>query len=277
MTLRVSACIIHRDADTTVPMTPSAFDPADATERRHHLDRRLAAAVMRLGDQGVVARVGVALTSGSATGLFALLLEDDERVVAAAHECAMLRFSWIVALVAESFSLAATERDDLVQRVFLDLPRVVRRTHADGLHVTHPEGWLRRRAYLVACQMLREERGTTVRDKDGRVARTRGTRVGIALLDNTPAPQADPFDTSDAEAVADALAVLTAERPVWAQVLRLHYFEGYRLDEVARRLKRTHGTVRNDAQRARARLLAILHERHPELPPRRTREGGGES
>jgi DNA-directed RNA polymerase specialized sigma24 family protein len=108
------------------------------------------------------------------------------------------------------------------------------------------------------------------------VARTRGARVGVSLLDNAPAQDDDRLDTGDAEAVADALAVLTAERPIWAQVLRLHYFEGYRLDEVAHRLKRTHGTVRNDAQRARARLLAILHERHPELAPRRTREGGGE-
>jgi DNA-directed RNA polymerase specialized sigma24 family protein len=122
--------------------------------------------------------------------------------------------------------------------------------------------------------MLREERGAAVRDRDGRISRTRGTRVGMSLLENTPAAQDDPLDTGDAEAVADALAVLSAERPMWAQVLRLHYFEGYRLDEVARRLKRTHGTVRNDAQRARARLLAILHERHPELPPRRAREGG---
>jgi RNA polymerase sigma factor (sigma-70 family) len=277
MTPGVAACIIHGDAHSTLHVTPSAFDPADAAERRHHLERRLAAAVLRLGDPGLVARVGTALTTGAAVAVFDLLLDDDERVTSAAHECAMLRFSWIVAIVAESFSLDGIERDDLVQRTFLDLPRVVRRAQADGLHVTHPEGWLRRRAYLVACQMLREERGSVVRDGDGRLVRTRGTRVALSLLDNGPSTHDDLLDTSDAEAVADALNVLAAERPVWAQVLRLHYFEGYRLDEVARRLKRTHGTVRNDAQRARARLLAILHERHPELPPRRAREGGSDA
>jgi len=255
-------------------MPTSAFDPADAAERRHHLERRLAAAVLRLGDQGLVARVGETLTTGAATAVFDLLLDDDSRVATAAHECAMLRFAWIVAVVAQAFGLDDGARDDLVQRTFVDLPRVVRRAWADGLRVTHPEGWLRRRAHLVACQMLREEHGTVVR---GGLARTRGTRVPLDALDaDVRLTEPDALDAGDAEAVADALGVLAAERPLWAQVLRLHYFEGYRLDEVARRMGRSHGTVRNDAQRARQRLLAILRERHPELPPRRAREGGGE-
>jgi RNA polymerase sigma factor (sigma-70 family) len=258
-------------------VTPSAFDPADAAERRHHLERRLTAAVLRIGDAVLAARVGDALRAGVATAVFDLLLDDDARVSAAAHECAMLRYAWIVAVAAETFGFDAAERDDLVQRTFLDLPRVVRRARADGLRVTHPEGWLRRRAHLIACQMLREERGTPARDRQGQLVRTRGTRVPVEALDDPRLTDVarDALDTTDAEAVADALALLAAERPLWAQVLRLHYFEGYGLDEIARRVGRTHGTVRNDAQRARARLLAILRERHPELAPRRA--PGGQS
>jgi len=273
-------CSLHSrgDAHASRSVTPSGFDPADAAERRHHLERRLTAAVLRIGDAELVTRVGDMLTAGAAAAVFDLLLDDDARVSVAAHECAMLRYAWIAAVVAEAFGFDAAERDDLVQRTFLGLPRVVRRARADGLRVTHPEGWLRRRAHLIACQMLREEHGTLVRDARGQLVRTRGTRVPVEALDALDDPRltdGDALDTADAEAVADALGVLAAERPLWAQVLRLHYFEGYGFDEIARRVGRTHGTVRNDAQRARARLLAILHERHPDRTARRA--PGGQS
>ena len=36
-------------------------------------------------------------------------------------------------------------------------------------------------------------------------------------------------------------------------------------DEVVAMLHRSHGTVRNDAQKARARLAAIIRQRYPDL------------
>jgi DNA-directed RNA polymerase specialized sigma24 family protein len=47
----------------------------------------------------------------------------------------------------------------------------------------------------------------------------------------------------------------------------MHYVSGLRLDEIATQLGRAHGTVRNDAQKARTRLAAIIRERFPDLVP----------
>jgi RNA polymerase sigma factor (sigma-70 family) len=253
-------------------VTRPAFDPAAPTERERYLERRLAAAVHRIGDPGVVARVARPLSSGSAAELFTLLCDEDPRVSTAAHECAMLRYGWLAAVAAEAFGFDAHTRDDLVQRTFLDLPRVVRRAARQGTPVTRPEGWLRHRAYLIARQMLREEHGSPMvdattgeagRDASGRVLRTRGMRVSMETLDTHAAPDAEPLDTEAAELVHEALGTLAQENPLWARVLRMHYLEGHPLDEVARRLGRAHGTVRNDAQRARLRLRAIIRERRP--------------
>ena len=198
----------------------------------------------------------------------------------------MLRYGYLAAVAAESFGFDPLARDDLVQRTFLDLPRIVRRSTRDGTPITHPEGWLRRRAYLIARQMLREEYGTpmldaetgrSMLDEHGRVMRTRGTRVPLDALDARIAftdSDDESFRVESAELVHEALLVLAEELPLWAQVLRLHYLEGYSLDEIARRIGRSHGTVRNDAQRARSRLRAIIRERHPDAMRVRRREGG---
>jgi RNA polymerase sigma factor (sigma-70 family) len=261
-------------------VTRPAFDPAAASDRVRHLERRLAAAVHRIGDPATIARVAGPLTAGGAAELFLLLCDEDPRVSAAAHECAMLHYGWLAAVAAEAFGFDAHTRDDLVQRTFLDLPRVVRRAAQQGAPVTHPEGWLRRRAYLIARQMLREEHGRPVVDAAtrapsydgaGRVARTRGTRVPIEALDADPDGPTVPADAAEAlmdreaaELVHDALRALAVERPWWARLLRLHYFDGHPLDEIARQVGRSHGTVRNDARSARLRLRAIIRARDPD-------------
>ena len=253
-------------------MTEPAFDPARAAERERLLERRVAAAVQRISDREVVARVGHRLAAGSAQELFALLCDDDARVMAAAHECAMLRYGYLAAITAEALRFDEHARDDLVQRTFLDLPRAVRRTTHDGIPITNPEGWLRRRAYLIAHQMLREEHGTALRasatgalqrDERGRMMRTRGVRVPVEMIDES-ASVLDRHDSPElerAELVYAVLVQLAEERPLWAQVIRLHYLEGLALDEIARRLGRTHGTIRNDIHRARVRLRALIDDR----------------
>jgi len=218
------------------------------------LERRIAAALRRIGDASVTARVAARLTGADAVALFELLLDADDRVVVAAHECVTLRFGRVVAAVARTFSFDEYQRDDLVQRTFVDLPAVVRRVANRGDVIIAPEAWLRRRAQFTARQMLREEPGD----------------VPLDASHDTPddARVFDMLDRADErELLHAALDELERERPVWAAVLRMHYLEGQSLDAVARALGRTHGTIRNDAQKARARLEAIIRDRHEALVP----------
>lgn len=264
-----------------------------AADHRLILQRRLHAAVQRIGDATLIARARRLLTSGNAADVFELLADVDPRVATAAHECALLRFGYIAAIVAQAFDFDVYERDDLVQRTFLDLPGAVSRVRAHGIPIMNPEGWLRRRAFLMARQMIRQERGVIVRDSetgapalgpDGRALRTHGTRVSVEGLEERQMREEgaeetiiDRLDWSRTTAdIGSAIRRLEAERPLWAEVIRLHYFDGYRMDQIAFLLGRTHGTVRNDAQHARTRLLAIIHEHYPTLEPdgtRRSRAG----
>src|SRR5439155_26351257 len=102
----------------SIDVNPNAFDPSALAQRQQLLERRLAVAVRRIGDQRLIDRVRTPLTAGTAADLFALLADDDRRVATAAHECAMLRFSYVVAIVAQSMAFDADRRDDLVQRTF---------------------------------------------------------------------------------------------------------------------------------------------------------------
>jgi RNA polymerase sigma factor (sigma-70 family) len=134
--------------------------------------------------------------------------------------------------------------------------------------ISNPDGWLRQRAYLIARQMRREERSTRARD----------IRAEPDAAGALPASPEDALlGTVDAsrtrERIDEALRLLAAEQPAWTELLRLHYQEGLRLDEVAARLGRSHGTVRNDAQKARVRLAAIIRERFPDLLPPRDERG----
>jgi RNA polymerase sigma factor (sigma-70 family) len=268
-------------------VTQHAFDPTALAQRQNLLEQRLLAALERIGDRRLIERVRAPLTGGTAAELFELLADDDRRVARAAHECAMLRFAFVVAIVAQSMAFDADRRDDLVQRTFLNLPEIVRRSMVNGVGIPNPEGWLAYRAHLMARQMFREERGSARREpgpgalRSMRSARTHGRRVDIESID------AEVYDDDDAIASAlddsamrdelsAALRTLGSEHALWAEVLRLHYMEGLRLDEIAARLGRSHGTVRNDALRARARLASIIRQQHPSLERGRTDASGEE-
>jgi RNA polymerase sigma factor (sigma-70 family) len=270
-------------------VTPG-FDPSATAQRDRQLALRLGDAVRRIGTEPVGDDVARALTEGTSTELFDQLLSNDVRVITAAHECAMLRYAYIVAIVAQSFRFDGYERDDLVQRVFLDLPAVVRRARESRGDIPNPEGWLHHRAHLMARQLLREEFGAPVldietgaarRDVDGRIVRTHGQRVGVEELDRHPDIEQTDDDLHRAlenAAVRDrlvlALADLEREQPLGALILRLQFNEGCRLDEIATRLGRAHGTVRNDALKARRRLADIIRERYPDLLPELRTKGG---
>jgi RNA polymerase sigma factor (sigma-70 family) len=257
-------------------VTQHAFDPAAFAQRQDLLERRLSAALERIGDPRLIERVGAPLTRGTAVELFALLADDDLRVARAAHECAMLRFAFIVAIVAQSMAFDADRRDDLVQRTFVNLPQIVRRSIVNGVGIPNPEGWLAYRAHLMARQMFREERGSARREPGAgtqramRSMRTHGRRVDVESIDAELSDDADAIvsaldDSTMRDELSAALRTLGSEHALWAEVLRLHYIEGLRLDEIATRLGRSHGTVRNDALRARARLASIIRQQHPSL------------
>src|SRR5579862_5781129 len=177
-------------------MTQHAFDPSAARQRQEQLERRLAIAVHRIGDARLIDRVRHPLASGTAVELFALLADDDRRIATAAHECAMLRFAFVVAIVAQSMAFDADRRDDLVQRTFLNLPQIVRRSIVNGVGIPNPEGWLAYRAHLMARQMFREERGTARRDAGGRMVFTRGRRVSLDLVDQHTALEPDTLSAA---------------------------------------------------------------------------------
>jgi len=251
-------------------VNPSAFDPAALAQRQQLLERRVAIAVQRIGDARLIDRLRATLSVGTAVELFALLTDDDRRVATAAHECVMLRFSYVVAIVAQSMAFDADRRDDLVQRTFLNLPQVVRRAVVNGVGIPNPEGWLAYRAHLMARQMFREERGNARREADGRITSTRGRRVPVEAIDELTVMEDNAIlaaldNASTRAELETALDRLAQEQPVGARVLRMHYFSGLALDEIARALGRSHGTVRNDASKARTRLAAIIQKHHPGL------------
>jgi RNA polymerase sigma factor (sigma-70 family) len=188
----------------------------------------------------------------------------------------MLRFAFIVAIVAQSMAFDPDRRDDLVQRTFLNLPQIVRRSMVNGVGIPNPEGWLAYRAHLMARQMFREERGSARHESSVGIARslrstrTHGRRVDVESIDAELHADADAIiaaldDSAMRDELSAALRTLGAEQALWAEVLRLHYMEGLRLDEIAVRLGRSHGTVRNDALRARARLASIIRRQYPSL------------
>ena len=273
---RVIAMTRPPDVALVSNVTQHAFDPTAFAQRQDQLERRLSAALERIGDQRLIERLRAPLTRGTAAELFGLLADDDRRVSRAAHECAMLRFAFIVAVVAQSMAFDPDRRDDLVQRTFLNLPQIVRRSMINGVGIPNPEGWLAYRAHLMARQMFREERGSAKREPAAGAARvqtwarTRGRRVGVESIDAELHADADAIisalDDSAMRVELDAaLRTLGTEHALWAEVLRLHYMDGLRLDEIAVRLGRSHGTVRNDALRARARLASIIRQQYPSL------------
>src|SRR5215469_1027864 len=217
-------------------VTQHAFDPTAFAQRQDLLERRLSAAVERIGDPRLIDRCRDPLTRGTAVELFALLADDDRRIARAAHECVMLRFAFIVAIVAQSMAFDADRRDDLVQRTFLDLPHIVRRSIVNGVGIPNPEGWLAYRAHLMARQMFREERGSARRELGSlaasqramRPARTHGRRVSVESIDSELCDDGDAIvialdDSVMRDELDAALRTLGSEHALWAEVLRLHY------------------------------------------------------
>ena len=259
--------------------TEPGFDPASLRARQHALESRVAAAIQRIGDQAVICLVAPLLREGDAAPLLLLLVDGDVRVRRAAHECAILRYAYVVALAARTLGLDDFARDDLVQRTFENLPDAVARATARDRRVVDLEGWIRQRAFLIGRQMFREEHGSPRRDAKqtaslpslDNTTRTHGARVPLELIDDEAiinVARGRDGETDRCDALLAAVDVLAQEQPAWAEILRLHYFEGFRLDEIAGRVGRSHGTTRNDASKARARLREIIRERFPDLAPR---------
>jgi RNA polymerase sigma factor (sigma-70 family) len=281
-----------RDSSASHPAPPEV-DSGVHRSRAEELRVRVEVAIQRVDDPEIRARIGPDLRGADPRALFALLLHRDRRVSTAAHECCVLRYAFIASAVARHLGMDPSTRDDLVQRTFVDLPQVVLRAASRGQVIDEPQGWLARRAHLVARQMRREELGERRRDRDsrraGRVASepaalTKGVRVPLDALtgEGPDGPSVKPaFGTTEheiQEALLRAIELLAEEQPLWADILRWHYLEGFRLEEIARRLGRSHGTIRNDAMRARGRLAELLRRHFPHFAALMERNAsGGES
>ena len=277
-----------RDAPASRP-TPGEPRPVVDRSRDEELRLRVEVAIQRLDDPEIRARVGPDLRGGDPRRLFALLLHRDPRVSTAAHECCVLRYAFIASTVARSLGMDASARDDLVQRTFVDLPQVVLRAASRGAIIPDPRGWLAHRAHLVARQIRREELGhrrRTHRERGGREGAcgqsaplSKGVQVSLDVLAEPGGPSVTPaFGTTEheiQEALLRGIELLADEQPLWANILRWHYLEGFRLEEIAKHVGRSHGTVRNDMMRARGRLAELLRRHFPHFAALMERNAAG--
>lgn len=152
--------------------------------------------------------------------------------------------------------------DALVRRHYKAALRIARR------HAALPEDAddLTQEAFVIACERLDQLADpsrfggwllTIVRNQARMWHRRRFTQPTLFALDDEPATQAVDRSHAVREAVADAVATLTAEQ---RDAVRLHYLDGYDYRETALLLDIPVGAVRGRLDRARHTLRKELRE-----------------
>ncbi|HVS63851.1 MAG TPA: sigma-70 family RNA polymerase sigma factor [Thermoanaerobaculia bacterium] len=142
------------------------------------------------------------------------------------------------------------EAEDVTQEVFLRLYRALPRFRAESLVST----WLYRVALHAAIDVRRQPR----------------FRLPHVVHEETAAAETrppDPLRTARLEAQLERLPDLQRS------IVRLHYWMGYTVTEIAEMTGRAEGTVKSDLHRARRRLARGL--RGASLPARLTPADGG--
>lgn len=127
------------------------------------------------------------------------------------------------------------DAEDVFQETFLAYFRA-------GKHFTdesHRKAWLIR----TACNHCKKITGSTYRKRT------------IPLTDTMPLPVL--FELPEENALFAALCGL---KPMYRNVLYLHYFAGYRTEEIAKMLGKRPGTIRMQLLRGREQLRNALEE-----------------
>jgi RNA polymerase sigma-70 factor (ECF subfamily) len=138
----------------------------------------------------------------------------------------------------------------VTQEVFLRFYRALPRFRGDSLVST----WLYRVAFHAAIDVRRQPR----------------YRLPHVVEEETPAAEArpaDPLRRARLEAQLERLSDMQRS------IVRLHYWMGYTVTEIAEMTGRAEGTVKSDLHRARRRLARGL--RDASIPARLTRSDRG--
>jgi len=144
-------------------------------------------------------------------------------------------------------SVAHLDTTALVHESFLRLVDVAQLALADRKHFfTYAAKTMRNIIIDFAREHLAQRRG------GGRVT----LQLDTAIAEQLPAANGD----ASLIAVNDALMALEALDPTLAQIVEMRYFAGYSEGEIAELTGSSASTVRRQWQKARAFLLATLHE-----------------
>ena len=131
-----------------------------------------------------------------------------------------------------SFMGNHADAQDMLQETFLRLMRSEKRFESEE----HEKAWLIVTASNVCKNALRRS-GRETEDLDDHAELAAPERESTGL--------------------AEAILALPA---VYKDVIYLHYYEGYRTEEIGRLLGRSSATVRSQLARARAKLKELLEE-----------------
>jgi RNA polymerase sigma-70 factor, ECF subfamily len=144
----------------------------------------------------------------------------------------------LVFAVAHRLTQSTADAEDVVQDVFLGLPRALASYSGQG----SLEGWIRKVAVRTALMRLRS-----------------GKRLGEESLDDDPGWQPQGPQSSPLESVAIERALARLEEG-YRVVFVLKVIEGYEHEEIAGMLGITSELSRVRLHRARRDLMKMLHE-----------------
>ena len=142
------------------------------------------------------------------------------------------RHAQTVYRVCYSFMGSAADTEDATQATFMKL-------------IDHPrtfESEQHEKAWLIVCA------SNLCRDQLKSAARTRVTAM----------PEREPADPRQGELIDTTLDAVLRLPEKYKDVVYLHYYEGYKTDEIARMLEEKPSTVRNRLRDARALLRQAL-------------------
>ena len=142
------------------------------------------------------------------------------------------RHAQTVYRVCYSFMGSAADAEDATQATFMKL-------------IDHPrtfESEQHEKAWLIVCA------SNLCRDQLKSAARTRVTAM----------PEREPADPRQGELIDTTLDAVLRLPEKYKDVVYLHYYEGYKTDEIARMLEEKPSTVRNRLRDARALLRQAL-------------------
>ena len=163
----------------------------------------------------------------------ASVLNDNQRNLDPEFERLFREHHAFVYRTAYSIAGRVEDADDVVQTVFL---RLLRREFPPDL-TRNPKAYLYRAAFNAAVSVIRSRR-----------------RNDLERIEDAEAPAAPPMPGVDEDARQQLYDAISQLNPTSAQILILRYVHDYDLNQIAKTLGTTRGTVAVSLFRSRARL-----------------------